>query len=128
MKRQKGFTLTELMIGAAISIIVMGAVVSALYIGVNMQSKTQANAQAANAMRMTAAGYEREIIPRLNHAEAIEILPDNSYLPSSLSGRYDYYLYTSGDSVILWSRRGKEALAGSEFISGLRFGMKQLKA
>ncbi|MDO5116799.1 MAG: type II secretion system protein [Synergistaceae bacterium] len=128
MKRQKAFTLTELMISAAISLILMGAVVSALFIGLNIHEKSQANAQLANAVRLTMAAYEREVMPRVNHAAEIEILPDNSYLPMSLNSPYDYYLYLSGDSVIQWSDTKREPLGGSEFISSLSFGMKDAPA
>ena len=127
MRRLKAFTLTELIIGMAISLIIMGAVVSAIFIGINIYDKAQASAMVTNSMRLTMAAYEREVMPRVNHAEEIEILTDNSSLPSSLGSSYDYYLYLSGDAIMQWSDTKREPLGGSEFIRSLQFNLKSAK-
>ena len=125
MKKQKAFTLTELIIGIAIGLIIMGAVVSAVFMATNIYEKSQANALITNSMRLTMAAYEREVMPRVNHAEKIEVLADNSELPSSLPSSYDYYLYLSGDSIMQWSDTKREPLGGSEYITSLTFNLKQ---
>lgn len=121
---RKAFTLVELIIGMMITLIIMGATVAAGRIVFNVYQKSEANARVTNALRLTVEAYGREMMPLVNHANEIEILADNGKLPSKLKTSEDHYLYLSGDSLIHWSSKKREALGGSEYITSLDFNLK----
>mgnify|MGYP001259451397 CR=1 FL=1 len=128
-KRNKAFTLPELIIGLVIILLVMGGVVATLKSGLDVFFSSEANGKVTTGVRFTVASFKREILPMVNGASSIEILKDMSGVPATISGSGDYYIYRSTDCTVKCrSAAGDVSLNGSEYISSLDFTVPKASA
>ena len=120
--KNKGFTLTELIIAMLCALIVMGGVITSLKLGLDLFEKERAVAGVTNGLRFTAASYKQQIQPMLNSTGYIEVLREIPSDPLKRTSE-DCYLYLDEDTktVMLMIGETKSPLNGSEYITSLSF-------
>jgi len=118
--RQRGFTLTELLMGMVLMLIIMGSVVAVLKTGLNLYTKAEAKSLVIEGVRFTADSHRRRIIPMLSNASEVELLASNASIPTTVSAN-NHYIYLSDDKVMHKSESDNIALEGSEYINSLGF-------
>jgi len=117
---RRGFTLPEIIIGMIVTLILMGGVVLTLKSALDLYFKADAKALVTNGVRFTIDSYSRKIAPLLATASSVEILEDNSSVPTN-PGNYDHYVYLSEKSVKHKTHTSDEVLDGSDYIRSLSF-------
>lgn len=120
---RRGFTLIELLIGMVLMIIVIGGITFGIISGVKLYERANAQAMVLRGMRFTMDSFSRQIAPKLNNTNYVEILnTKKDHLPERTALSSDAKcLFLSGDSMILRSRVSDEVLPGSEYISAVHF-------
>lgn len=118
-KFRKAFTVAELAIGVLLILIIGGPVVMTFRSGIELYTKTEANAEVTNGVRFTVDSFGRRISPMLDHTSEITILLD-PVIPDPVP-KNDNYLFLMNDKVVHRDISGDHFLEGSEHISGLTF-------
>ena len=121
--RRKAFTLAEVLIGAMVGLVVLGAATSVLYYSIGLMGRTESHSGAINAERFTMASFQSKVYPKLTYATAIKLINKADGLPSAASLSDDAYVLFLGDggAVTLRSHGGDFPLPGSEYVSKLAF-------
>ena len=118
--RHRGFTLTELLMGMVLVLIIMGSVVAVLKTGLNLYTKAEAKSLVIEGVRFTADSHRRRIIPMLSSASEVELLASNASIPTTVSAN-NHYIYLLDHKVMHKSESDNIALEGSEYINSLGF-------
>lgn len=118
-KYRRAFTMAELAIGVLLILIIGGPVVMTFRSGIELYTKTEANAEVTNGVRFTVDSFGRRISPMLDHTPEISVLLDPT-IPDPVP-KNDNYLFLLNDKVVHRDISGDHFLEGSERISGLTF-------
>lgn len=122
-KRNRAFTIVELIVGMVITLLVLGGVVSMLRSGLDLFFKADANGKVTNGVRFTVDTFDRVISPLLASATEVEILAESSDIPTIINSDSDHYIYLSGDQVMHRIKDDDKPLEGSEYIKSILFSM-----
>lgn len=120
---RRGFTLIELLIGMVLMVIVIAGITFGVVSGVKLYERANAQAQVLKGMRFTIDSFNRQIAPKLNNTNYVEILnTKKDHLPERTALSSDEKcLFLSGDALVLRSRVSDEVLPGSEYVSAVHF-------
>lgn len=116
----RAFSLVELIVGTAIGMLTLGAVVLALLPAINSYAYGEAHSKTLNALRFTETSFRTAIYPRLTSTTKVKIL-HKAEVPAKVTVSDDNYIFLKDDALTLRSAKGDFPLAGSEFIRTLKF-------
>lgn len=118
--KKRGFSLSEVLVAVVVIAIVTGAVSMTVTTAMKNYSRVDAHTRAVNAARYTAESLNRNVTQPLSVVKAIEILPDNTFIPAVVTESNDKYLFLKGDSLAIRSTKGDTVLPGSELVADFR--------
>ena len=96
LKHKKGFTLAELIITAAITVIVIGAAATAMILGLNVFGAAANTVEQQRKIRLAEAAFKENVVI----AESYNITAYDPAVPFSAGDR-DIYLYYAGDDFVM---------------------------
>ena len=120
-RKIRGFSLVELLLATAVSILVLGAVILLMGQGLNMVEANTAYSAIQRGALSTIEFLPKEIA----YAGQVEIISDPSHvITDTLLGQDWHYIVRVGDKVrhLYWDgTRQEEPIPGSEFVTDLKF-------
>lgn len=122
--KRSAFTLIELLVGMVMMMIVIAGITMCVNLGLDLFTKSEANARVTNGVRFTIASFKSDIWPMVSRAGTVEIL---KAMPTNVedSTSQDCYVYYDSAARCVKYRIANdvETLHGSEYISSLDFSM-----